>query len=500
MPDKELRERMGRLELEFQRLRELLEGQIQSRAAAGAGEDVRVLRDQVASLTSEKEKLLQSIDQLQAERLKPTPSQLVQSFRVAMDELRASLQPKPGDRVGYTVSHFDVDLKTMVTVDKKDQVVRMVLPEPGETIPAHLLSNVRFVFQTVPKPEAADQALVEVPTLLGLSKDAATKALERVNLKLGEQAEQVSSYPPGAIIGQDPQGGDQVPAGSSISVVIARVPQVKVPVLVNLKLADAQALIEASNLTTGTITEEPSTVPSGTVIGQTPGAGTLVDVGTPVNIVVAKTGSVVVPNLVGHKEEEAPTLLSNAKLSLGQKTTRPTAEGVGTILEQDPMAGVEVAPGTAVNLVIGVADTVKVPDLRNLGLEQAKATLEKARLRMGSVTARKHRTLDGVILAQEPEPGKMVPAHTLVNVVVAQRLSVQDVLIEVQKHPDAKELGIPLRTLEERLATAQIDTPDKLMDLVSRPDARLRSDLGLPTAASARFLRKALKESWEKMA
>ncbi len=499
MPDREVRERLSRLESEFQRLRELLELEVQRRSAAGASEDVGIMKDQIAALTSEKEKLLQAIDQMQAERLKPTPSQLVQSFRLAMDELRASLQPKPGDRVGYTVSHFDVDLKSMVTVDKTDQMVRMVLPEPGETIPAHLLSNIRFVFQTVPKPEAAEQTLVEVPTLLGLSKDAATKALDRVNLKLGEQVEQASAYPPGTIIGQDPEGGDQVPVGSAVNVVIARIAQVKVPALVNMKLADAQALIEAGNLTTGTVTEEPSAVPAGTVMGQSPVAETLVDVGTPVNLVVAKAGNVVVPNLVAHKEEEATTLLGKVNLSVGERTARPTIEGAGTILEQDPKAGSEVALGSAVNLVVGVADAVKVPDLRDLGLEQAKATLEKARLNMGSVTFSRHRTLDNVVLGQEPETGKVVPVHTPVNVAVAQRFSIKDVLVEVQKHSDARRIGIPIRTLEERLASVQIDTLDKVMELAAKQDAQVRNDLGLPTASSARVLKKVLLESLEKI-
>jgi len=129
VPEEELKRRITQLELELQKATQLLEAR--ARAEAERGEEIKVLKDRVAALAAENQKLAQAVDRLRAERVKPSPTQLVQSFRRAIDALRAGLEAKPGDRLGYTVSQFNVELKSLVTVDKESQDVRFVLPEPG---------------------------------------------------------------------------------------------------------------------------------------------------------------------------------------------------------------------------------------------------------------------------------------------------------------------------------------------------------------------------------
>jgi eukaryotic-like serine/threonine-protein kinase len=222
-----------------------------------ASREVDPLREKVATLTSDKEQLLNTIDQLRAARVKPTPTQLVQSFRVAMDELRNSLAPKPGDRVGYTISQFNVDLKSLIAVDKESQALHIVLPEPGETLDPESLSTLRFVFQSVPKPIAEEEPLITVPHLVGLSKDSAASLLSRANLSLGEQSEQPSAVTPGTVISQDPEAGDEVPPQSNVRLVVAGAPQVHVPSAIGLSLADARAVLEESGLKVGSMSERP---------------------------------------------------------------------------------------------------------------------------------------------------------------------------------------------------------------------------------------------------
>ena len=68
-------------------------------------------------------------------------------------------------------------------------------------------------------------------------------------------------------------------------------PQATVPDLTNLTQADATNALTSAGLKLGTVTAEPSaTVPAGSVISQDPAAGTKVDKGSSVSIVVS-TGS-----------------------------------------------------------------------------------------------------------------------------------------------------------------------------------------------------------------
>jgi eukaryotic-like serine/threonine-protein kinase len=436
VPEEELKQRIRELEADLANSRKrLVQGEAdldakvrtiaelneQVSTLSAASREVGPLRETVATLTSEKEQLLQTVDRLRAERIRPTPSQLVQSFRTAMDELRTSLTAQPDDRVGYTISQFNVDLKSLIAVDKASQTLQMVLPEPGEALQPETLSTIRFVFQTVPKPASEEEALVTVPHLLGVSKDAAMSLLSRENLTLGELSEQTSSATPGTVIGQDPEGGDQVPAQSAVRLVVAAIPKVAVPSLIGLSLDGARAVLDERGLNAGTMNDEPSSATPGAVIAQDPVADTLVARGSPVALVLARPLSVTVPDLAGLKEENALKTLRDHGLVLGKKTTQAEVEGAGAVLSQEPAAHAQIPPGSEVSLVIGVAGQVKVPSLVEMSLKRAKTRLEKVSLTLGLVTASQHATLNDVVLKQSPAAGEVVTAGTAVHVEIARR-------------------------------------------------------------------------------
>ncbi len=91
----------------------------------------------------------------------------------------------------------------------------------------------------------------------------------------------------GLVADQDPPQGTTVNDGSQVAVFIGEIEQVSVPNVVNKTEADAtNTLIAAGLVVTKTSLVSP-TVPSGTVISQTPGQGTTVDRGSTVEIVVS---------------------------------------------------------------------------------------------------------------------------------------------------------------------------------------------------------------------
>src|SRR5262252_3476215 len=143
---------------------------------------------------------------------------------------------------------------------------------------------------------------VAVPNVVGLTQAAATTAITNANLVVGTVTTQSSTtVPSGSVISQTPTSGTQVAVGSAVNLVVSSgPPQVAVPNVVGLTQAAATTAITNATLVLGTVTTQASaTVPSGSVISQTPTSGTQVAVGSAVNLVVSSgPPQVAVPNVV----------------------------------------------------------------------------------------------------------------------------------------------------------------------------------------------------------
>jgi YVTN family beta-propeller protein len=129
-------------------------------------------------------------------------------------------------------------------------------------------------------------------------------------------------------------------------------PGVLVPNVTGDTQAAATAALTAAALTTGNISQQASTtVAPGSIISQSPAAGTLVASGTPVAL-VASTG-VAVPDTVGKSQASASSAITAAGLAVGSVTQQLSGSvAAGNVISQDPAAGASVAGGTAVNLVV----------------------------------------------------------------------------------------------------------------------------------------------------
>jgi hypothetical protein len=143
---------------------------------------------------------------------------------------------------------------------------------------------------------------------------------------------------------------------SAVALVVSSgVAQVAVPNVVGLTQAAATTAITDANLTVGAVTNASSTtVPAGSVISQSPIAGTQVVTGSAVALVVSSgLPQVAVPNVVGLTHAAATTAITGANLIVGAVTTASsTTVSAGSVISQTPVAGVQVAPGSAVALVV----------------------------------------------------------------------------------------------------------------------------------------------------
>ena len=135
-------------------------------------------------------------------------------------------------------------------------------------------------------------APVSVPNVVGLTQAAAQAAITAAGLAVGAiTTANSSTVPQGAVISQNPASGASVAAGSAVAIVVSLGPApvtVAVPNVVGLTQAAAQSAIVGAGLTVGAITSANSaTVPSGSVISQSPIGGASVVTGSAVAIVVS---------------------------------------------------------------------------------------------------------------------------------------------------------------------------------------------------------------------
>ena len=144
---------------------------------------------------------------------------------------------------------------------------------------------------------------VTVPNVVGLTQAAASTAITGASLTVGTVTQAYSaSVPSGTVIDQTPAAGGSVAPGTAVALTVSKGPQpIIVPNVVGQTEAAAGTLILGTGLVVGSTTQEYSaTVPAGTVIRQTPTAGTSVSPSTAVSLTVSKgpqpvvTGSIII--------------------------------------------------------------------------------------------------------------------------------------------------------------------------------------------------------------
>jgi RHS repeat-associated protein len=158
---------------------------------------------------------------------------------------------------------------------------------------------------------SAGPVMVSVPNVIGMPQEVAESVITIAGLTVGAiTAANSTTVPAGQVISQNPDPETSVPQGSPVSIVVSMGPvMVAVPNVVGMVQASAEAAIRAANLVVGTITTVNSnTIPTGSVVSQSPASGTSVAQGSLVNLVVS-LGSNVQPQPEGSFGEKYQDLI-----------------------------------------------------------------------------------------------------------------------------------------------------------------------------------------------
>lgn len=156
------------------------------------------------------------------------------------------------------------------------------------------------------------------------------------------------------------------------------------------------------------------------VVSQAPLAQSRVHAGSEVSVVVSSGPSrKKVPALTGLKLDEAKLALEQAGLALGPISESDSGEA-GTVTAAVPAAGTEVEPSSSVALAVAAAK-IEVPRLVGLHISKAREAIDKAKLKVGSVSEIYDRKKKGLlVLSQEPDPGARVAPGTEIKLVINQ--------------------------------------------------------------------------------
>ncbi|HYY93624.1 MAG TPA: FG-GAP-like repeat-containing protein, partial [Pyrinomonadaceae bacterium] len=121
-----------------------------------------------------------------------------------------------------------------------------------------------------------------------------------------------------------------------------------VPDLAGMTQANAASSLSSALLSVGNITQQYTNAPAGTVLGQSPTAGTTLPQGESVDLTVSLgPAPVAVPNVVGNARTVALTTLSTSGFTATTTQVFSDAIPAGTVILQTPAAGTFVSPAPA---------------------------------------------------------------------------------------------------------------------------------------------------------
>ena len=144
-----------------------------------------------------------------------------------------------------------------------------------------------------------------MPDLKSMSRSNAEEKLKKMGLKVGAVFEENAKEPAGTVINQDPRSGSKITKGQSVDITVSlgeKKKDLTVQNYAGLSVESAKSNLEANGLSLGSVTEEASSKPKGTVISQSPAAGSTVAEGGSVSLVIS-SGRAAEPE----KQPSAPT-------------------------------------------------------------------------------------------------------------------------------------------------------------------------------------------------
>jgi serine/threonine-protein kinase len=251
----------------------------------------------------------------------------------------------------------------VLRVERQAPANEVLEQEPAASPPANQAEeNCAFVTFFCSKPKvnltvSAGPGQAQVPATAGESQAEATKKLEAAGFEVAVQKVNSKTVEEGLVVHSEPKAGATATKGSTVTLVVSRGPKLtKVPVLVGSQRRLAVQQVRGRGLVPS-VSEEEDAAPKGQVISQSPSAGTEVEPGSTVTLVVSggkEEKKAKAPSVIGKERPEAVEGIRAAGLQPNvEEEETEVPNQVGRVIDQFPPPGTEVEPGSTVTIVVG---------------------------------------------------------------------------------------------------------------------------------------------------
>jgi beta-lactam-binding protein with PASTA domain/tRNA A-37 threonylcarbamoyl transferase component Bud32 len=218
-------------------------------------------------------------------------------------------------------------------------------PKPGDRTQKH---NFVTIYVSLGPPKT------DVPSVVGEPLDQALSDLQNAKLQ-GKSVRVESDKPAGQVVSQSPTAGASVEQGSKVTVRVSKGPQpIGVPNVIGSTFESAQSTLLGMGFAVSRL-DVKSDQPKDTVIGMSPGPGTLQPPNTNIRLTVSKGPTTsMVPDVTSLSQSDAQAQLdaSGFKVKIvSQPVTDPSQDGI--VQTQNPTGGTQAPPGSVVTIAVG---------------------------------------------------------------------------------------------------------------------------------------------------
>lgn len=242
-----------------------------------------------------------------------------------------------------------------------------------------------------------------MPDLKDKSESDALIALNQVNLGMDKSYENSNEIPKGYVISQQYEAGSSVKKNTSVGVVISLGPdQFEMPDVLNLKEADAIALLETYKLAATSEYIYSDSIVQGNVVSTNPSGTTMVSQGDTIVLNVSmgpEFVDVIMPDLRDKTEEEAKFQIESNGLIVGKVEKAHSSEiEEGRVISQSLEKGGTVKQGTIVDIVV------------SMGEEETETSVPTGSVTISQAQVAEYITADGSFAVPVvPGPGMQEP-------------------------------------------------------------------------------------------
>jgi len=235
-----------------------------------------------------------------------------------------------------------------------------------------ILAGVLFWFAR----SLGDGGKVQVPAVIGLTKDEATSQLNELGFKVLASDEPSDTIEAGRVLSQNPGPGTKSDKAATVKISVSTgVEKFDVPDVVGTTQEEAVNALTAAGLKTKITTAEDPNAAEGTVAAQQPAAGEKVLKDAEITITVSKgKGEEIVPDVEGQALAAAQQALQAAGFRIGgPKKVASSTVPAGDVISTDPAGGSSVKKGSVVTITVSTGvQQVAVPSV--IGQQEATAT------------------------------------------------------------------------------------------------------------------------------